>query len=165
VTTPDANLEAITILTGVLAVLGKWIYAKVTGAKAPDLRALIDETVTSELADALDDGETLDTIEERLTGALGKIALKLGIKLPDATVRLAIQMGVLRFRKLVKEREANQQSARELPAKADELRTMAGAIAAKLATVKNEPIDTITPAREAGVELLGIGADGKLGPV
>jgi hypothetical protein len=165
-TTPDANIEAITIVTGLLAILGRWVYAKATGAKAPDLRQLVDETITSELLDALEDGDTLDTIEERLTGAVGKIAIKIGLKIPDSTVRLAIQMGVLKFRQKVKAREAQQKAARELPAKADELRALAEKVAAELAKLgPNVAIDTISEAKADGVELLAIGPDGKLGPV
>jgi hypothetical protein len=165
-TTPDANIEAITIVTGLLAILGRWVYAKATGAKAPDLRQLVDETITSEIADALEDGDTLDTIEDRLTGAVGKIALKIGLKIPDSTVRLAIQMGVLKFRQKVKAREAQQKAARELPAKADELRALAEKVAAELAKLgPNVAIDTISEAKADGVELLAIGPDGKLGPV
>jgi hypothetical protein len=165
-TTPDANIEAITIVTGLLAILGRWVYAKATGAKAPDLRQLVDETITSELLDALEDGDTLDTIEERLTGAVGKIAIKIGLKIPDSTVRLAIQMGVLKFRQMVKAREAQQKAARELPAKADELRALAEKVAAELAKLGPDvAIDTISEAKADGVELLAIGPDGKLGPV
>jgi hypothetical protein len=165
-TTPDANIEAITIVTGLLAILGRWVYAKATGAKAPDLRQLVDETITSEIADALEDGDTLDTIEDRLTGAVGKIALKIGLKIPDSTVRLAIQMGVLKFRQKVKAREAQQKAARGLPAKADELRALAEKVAAELAKLgPNVAIDTISEAKADGVELLAIGPDGKLGPV
>jgi hypothetical protein len=118
------------------------------------------------LLDALEDGDTLDTIEERLTGAVGKIAIKIGLKIPDSTVRLAIQMGVLKFRQKVKAREAQQKAARELPAKADELRALAEKVAAELAKLgPNVAIDTISEAKADGVELLAIGPDGKLGPV
>lgn len=155
--TPDANAEAIAIGVGLLAALGKWLYAKLTQPKAPDLKTLLDETITAELGDALDDGETLGTIEQRLTAAIGTLALKVNVKLPEVMVRIAVQAAILKFRTLLKEREAQQKAARELPAKADELRVLADAIATKLATLSPDvAIDTITEAKAAGVELLEV---------
>lgn len=152
--TPDMNLEAVTILTGLLLALGKWAYGKVTGKKQEDLSELLDEAITAELADALEDGETLDTIEDRLSGVALKLAKKVGVKLPENTVRVAIQYGVVEFRKRLRERERNQKAAKELPAKADELRVgAAGVVAAFDKLTPNVAIDTMTP-KEPGNELI-----------
>lgn len=156
-TTPDANIEAITIVTGLLAILGRWVYAKATGKKEQDWTEQIKATLLEEIEDALNDGETLDTIESRLTAAIGKAVLFLGAKVPENTVRVVVQYGITEFRKRLRAKLANEKAARELPAKADELRVMAEQIAAKLATLSPDvAIDTIFEAKAAGVELLEV---------
>jgi hypothetical protein len=165
ITPPDANAEAIAIVVGLLYAVGRWAVGKISGKKQESFGTLIDEAVTAELEDALEDGETLDTIEDRLTTAIAKLALKAGFKVPEQVVKIAVQAGVLKFRKLVKARAANQKAARELPGQAGELATAAAGVAAELGKLKpTEAIDTIAVASAAGVELLSIGPDGKLGP-
>jgi len=148
------------LIAGAATLLGTlvtWLVGKARGEKQRDLSELLDEAITAELEDALEDGETLDTIEDRLTGAALKLAGKLGLKIPENTVRLAVQWGVVEFRKRLKVRLANQKAARELPGKADDIRAQAEAIAAKLATLSpNVAIDTLTEARAQGVELLEV---------
>lgn len=162
--TPDANVEAFGLMA-VVTVLGKFVYgavtewlsAKSTGIKQPELKDLVDRTIASVLHDALDSDDEVSDIEDRLTSAIGKLALKMSVKLPEVMVRIAVEAGVLEFKRLVRGRRANQKAARELPAKADELRVMAADIAAKLATLSPDaPIDTLTAAKEAGTELLEV---------
>ena len=158
---PNLIAGAVTVLTTLFG----YLWHKGKGEKTADLSELLDEAITHEVSDALDDGETVATIEKRLTGAALALAHKLGVKLPTQTVAVAVQWGVVEFRKRVKAREANQKAAKELPGKLDDLAKRAGFVERELGKVgPNEAIDTITPAKEAGVELLEIGPDGKLVP-
>jgi hypothetical protein len=158
---PNLIAGAVTLITTLFG----YLWHKGRGEKTLDLSDLIDEAVTHEVEDALDDGETLDTIEDRLTGAVGKLALKLGLKVPPNTLRLAVQWGVQAFRKRVKERKANQDAAKAIPIQLGDVVVKGNRIVEKLEhALTDAPIDTLTPAKEAGTELLAIGADGKLGP-
>jgi hypothetical protein len=158
---PNLIAGAVTLITTLFG----YLWHKGRGEKTLDLSDLVDEAITHEVDDALDDGETLDTIEDRLTGAVGKLGLKLRVKLPENTVRLAVQWGVQAFRKRVKERKANQDAIKAIPSQLGEVVVRGNRIIDKLATVTPDAaVDTLTPAKEAGVELLAIGPDGKLEP-
>jgi hypothetical protein len=159
----DPNLVAgIGTLLGTLVT---WLVGKARGQQQRDLGELLDEAITAEVLDALEDNETVATIENRLTDAALKLGGKLGLKIPEPTVRFAVQWGVVEFRKKLKEREANQKAARELPAKLDDLATQAAKVVeAFRGLTPDKPIDTISEARAAGVELLELGPDGKLRP-
>jgi hypothetical protein len=117
--TLDPNLVAglVTVVGGLVT----WLYRKATGEKQRSIVELLDEAITHEVGDALDDGETLDTIEARLTKAALALGRRIGIKVPKQTVGVAVQWGVFKFRQLVKEREANQRAAKELPTQAEKL--------------------------------------------
>jgi hypothetical protein len=160
----DPNLIAgIVTLLGTLAT---YALGRARGTKQRDLTELVDEAVTAEVVDALEDGETSATIERRLTTAVMALGGKLGVKLPPATVNVAVQWGVMKFRQEMKQREANQLAAQELPENREALIAQARRIADKLAALSPAgAIDTITPAKEAGVELEGIRADGTYGPM
>jgi hypothetical protein len=115
----DPNLVAglVTLVT----TLAGFLYHKARGTQQRDLSDLLDEAITEEVHDALEDGETLATIEGRLTGAASKLTKLLGLKLPPYTVNIAVQYGVSEFRKLVRAREANQKAAKEIPGQIDDL--------------------------------------------
>lgn len=163
-TTPDANIEAIGLAIMTLLGIGRWAWNKATGKKQADFTTMLDELLTEELEDALADGEVLDAIEERLMAAALKLIDKAGVSIPKGAVRIAVQATMVKARKAVRARKANQDAARKLPQDAEGLAALAKLVAAELVKAgPNEPIDTITPAKEAGVELLAIGPDGKLG--
>lgn len=119
------------LIAGVVSLLGTlaaWVYGKARGSKQRDLSDLLDETITAEIEDALEDGETLDTIEDRLTQAAHALAKKLGLKIGEQTLRLAVQWGVVEFRKLIKKRADNQAAAKRIPAQLDDLAEKAKAV-------------------------------------
>jgi hypothetical protein len=156
----DPNLVA-----GIVTLLGTlvtYVVGKARGTKQADVSELLDEAITHEVNDALESNQTAATIESYLTHAALELGMKLKMKIPEPAVRLAVQWGVVAFKKALHEREVLQKASKDLGRMSD----AAARIADKLATVgPNEPIDTITPFREAGGEMLGIGPDGKLGPV
>jgi hypothetical protein len=82
----DPNL--VTGLVTLLGTLAAWGYHKARGTKQRDLTELLDDAITAEVEDALDDGETLDTIEDRLTQAGMALAKKLGLKVGEGTLRV-----------------------------------------------------------------------------
>jgi hypothetical protein len=119
------------LIAGVVSLLGTlaaWVYGKARGSKQRDLSELLDETITAEVEDALEDGETLDTIEDRLTQAAHALAKKLGPKVGEQTLRLAVTWGVIEFRKLVKKRADNQAAVKRIPGQLDDLADKAKAV-------------------------------------
>jgi hypothetical protein len=115
----DPNL--VTGLVTLLGTLAAWGYHKARGTKQRDLTELLDDAITAEVEDALDDGETLDTIEDRLTQAGMALAKKLGLKVGEGTLRVAVQWGVVEFRKAVKKRAGSQAAAKAIPKQLDDL--------------------------------------------
>ncbi len=134
----DPNLVA--GLVTLIGAFGTWLWRKARGEKQLDLSELLDEAITAEVVDAIDDRDTLESIHGRLERAAAKLGTKLGVKLPSGIVRLAIAWGEVEFRKLAKAREAQQVAARELPAKleamAEAAEKVAGAFEAKGAIPK-----------------------------
>ncbi len=101
------------IITALGAGLG-WMWKKARGEKTRDLSDLLDDAITAEVEDALEDGETLSTIEGRLTTAGLRLAAGLGLKLPPQTVRTAVQWGVVEFRKALQARNREKAAADKL---------------------------------------------------
>jgi hypothetical protein len=156
----DPNVLAI-IATGV-GTLFTWLVGRARGTKQANVTELLDAAITEEVNDALESSQTAGTIESYLTHAALELGIKLGAKIPEPAVRFAVQWGIVAFKQKLRERELQQKTNKQT----DAIAAGAARIADKLATVgPNEPIDTITPFREAGGEMLGIGPDGKLGPV
>lgn len=117
---PDINPTVLTVLgTGLV-----WLWRKARGEKVQSLSELLDEHITDEVQDALDDNVTLQCIEARLYNAAMRLGSGLGKKLPKAVVAQGVQWGVSEFRRLVKVRDTklkNEKAARDLPAQIDEL--------------------------------------------
>jgi hypothetical protein len=101
------------IITGLGTGLG-WMWKKARGEKTRDLSELLDDAITAEVEDALEDGETVAAIENRLTKAGLKLAASLGLKLPPQTVRIAVQWGVVEFRKALQARARVKAAAEKL---------------------------------------------------
>jgi hypothetical protein len=132
------------LLAGIVTLLGTlatWAYGKARGTKQADLSDLLDEAITAEVYDALNDGETVDTIEDRLAGVAMKLGAKVGLKVPKATARLAVQYGVFEFKKLVKARELKQQLKQQ---NANAVERLPGQVA-DMAKAAQGVLDAFTP--------------------
>ncbi len=124
----NLNENLVAGLFTLATVIGGWLWKKAHGEKTRSISELLDEAITAEVVDALEDGETLATIEKRLTGAAMTLGGKLGVKLPKQTVNVAVQWGVVEFRQALKVREANQKAAKELSTVAGELLNKASGV-------------------------------------
>jgi hypothetical protein len=149
---PDVNSNLVAGIVTVLGALATWGYNKARGNKKADLSDLLDEAITAEVVDALEDGETLGTIEARLTGVAMKLAGKTGLKLPRYTVQAAVQWGVIEFRKLARERELEQKNAKAAEALPGQVADMAKAAQGVLDAFT--PKGTIPKLQSADVEII-----------
>ncbi len=96
-------------IVSVLGALGGWLWRKARGEKQRDLSDLLDEVITHEVDEALDDGATVYQIRERLEAAAQKLCVRvLGRKMPQKYIALAVEWGVQEFKKRVRLRAAAQ---------------------------------------------------------
>lgn len=112
----------------VITTLAGWLWAKVRGQKRRDLTELLDETITEEVEDALDDNMTAAEIEGRLEEAARRLAKRLGVTLPRPMANIAIAYGMTEFKKKVRARRANQGAVQTIPGQLAEVSSLADAV-------------------------------------
>lgn len=107
-TLPELNPDLTASLIVLLTAIGGWLWRKAKGEKQQDFRELLDETITAEVVDALEDDTTAAALRGRLEGAASALDKKLGVTLPKAMVTLAVTWGETEFRRMMQERKAQQ---------------------------------------------------------
>jgi hypothetical protein len=144
----DPNLVAgiVTLLTAAAG----FVWRKATGEKTRDLGELLDDAISAELEDAITDGETVATIENRLTKAGLDLAAKLGLKLSPYTLRIAVQWGIVEFRKRLQQRNREKAAADKV---ASQEALMVDA-ATKVPAAFAQPASPTVPKLEIDVEIV-----------
>lgn len=136
----DPNLVA--GVFSLLGTLGAWAWAKATGKKRASLTDLVQDIVLHEALDAVESGETLDRIENRLTAAAQYAAKKLGYKLKLNTTQLIVQKAIVEFRKRLRQKQT-QEAAKLITAGLGELAAAAERV--KRATRPKPPTSRTVP--------------------
>jgi hypothetical protein len=146
------NPELLLTLITFAGTVGRYLVAKIKGEKQASIRDQLWPIVEGNVLKLAQSEFVVLTVRNKLEKAAQDGLLRLGLKrnaITDAIVIELVEKGVTEVRKLA--------LARTLPKQAENLASDAAKVAAKFNELgPNEPIDTLTPFKEAGGELLEV---------